>query len=138
MAMGKSKGHASDFEKAFGIPKTKIPDFLKDVIQKGKIMNEFMHGPVWIYNSDGIALWKYPPIEDDPVISPLNTKAMEMFTGYYEFDSNDMPCRFNEEREKSEKHTMLDIITKIIARLNEINDGSFIIEDYETERLKSL
>lgn len=36
---GKSKGHASDFEKAFGIPKTKIPDFLKDVIEKGKIIS---------------------------------------------------------------------------------------------------
>ena len=103
-----------------------------------KIMNEFMHSPVWVYNSDGIALWKYPPIDDDPVISALSTRAEEMFTSYYEFDSHDMPCWFNEEREKNEKHIMLDIITKIIARLNEINGGSFVIEDYETERLSEL
>ena len=33
---------------------------------------------------------------------------------------------------------MLDLIAQIVARLNEINDGSFVIEDLETERLKAL
>ena len=33
---------------------------------------------------------------------------------------------------------MTDIIRQILNRLNEINDGSFIVEDYETERLNSL
>ena len=103
-----------------------------------KIMNEFLRGPVWIYNSDGIALRKFPFIEDDPVIKELNDKAMNMFMNYYEFDSNNSPCWFNHEKEKKEKHEMLDIIKKIKERLNEINDGSFIIEDYETERLKNL
>lgn len=61
-----------------------------------------------------------------------------MYDEYYEFDSNNLPCRFNSEKEKSEKRVMLDIISKIIARLNEINDGTFIIEDSETERLNNL
>ena len=44
----------------------------------------------------------------------------------------------HQQKEKAEKEIMLDLITQIVARLNEINDGSFIIEDFETERLKAL
>lgn len=33
---------------------------------------------------------------------------------------------------------MLELITQIVARLNEINDGSFVIEDMESERLQAL
>ena len=33
---------------------------------------------------------------------------------------------------------MLELIQKIKNRLSEINDGSFIVEDYETERLEKL
>mgnify|MGYP006916131696 CR=1 FL=1 len=103
-----------------------------------KLMNDFMHDPVWVYNSDGIALYKYPPIEDDPVISALSAEAMEMFADYYEFDSHDVPCWFDHDKEKRERDQMLDLIERIIARLNEINNSSFVVEDCETERLKGL
>ena len=103
-----------------------------------KIMNDFLRGSVWVYNSDGIALYKYPPIDDDSVISALNSEAMEMFAGYYEFDAHDVPCWFDHDKEKRERNRMLDLIERIIARLNEINDGSFVVEDYETERLQGL
>ena len=33
---------------------------------------------------------------------------------------------------------MLDLIAQIVARLNEINDGSFVVEDLESERLRAL
>ena len=68
-----------------------------------KIMNEYLHGPIWVYNSNGISVWKYPLISDDPLLNVLNDKAMELFSGYYEFDSHDVPCWFNSEKEKAEK-----------------------------------
>ena len=68
----------------------------------------------------------------------LNDKAMELFSGYYEFDSHDVPCWFNSEKEKAEKDIMLNLISQIKNRLQEINDGSFVIEDLETERLNNL
>lgn len=103
-----------------------------------KIMNEYLHGPIWVYNSDGVSVWKHALIDDDPVLNELNKQAMEMFFEYYEFDSHDMPCWFNHSQEKEDKYVMLDIIRKILARLDEINDGSFVVEDLETERLNSL
>lgn len=103
-----------------------------------KIMNEYLHGPIWVYNSNGISVWKYPLISDDPLLNVLNDKAMELFSGYYEFDSHDVPCWFNSEKEKAEKDIMLNLISQIKNRLQEINDGSFVIEDLETERLNNL
>lgn len=36
---GKSPGHASDFEKAFGISRDQIPTFLNNIISNGKIIS---------------------------------------------------------------------------------------------------
>ena len=102
-----------------------------------KIMNEFLHSPIWTYE-DGIITDDPPIIENDKILQELCEKAMDMFMDYYEFDSHDMPCWFNEEKEKEEKDIMLSIIEQIISRLNEINDGSFVVEDYVTKYLKSL
>ena len=33
---------------------------------------------------------------------------------------------------------MISLFKQLINRLNELNDGSFIVEDYETERLEKL
>lgn len=103
-----------------------------------KIKNEYLHGPLWVYNEDEIPVWNPPLIENDPILKELNEKAEEMFSSYYEFDSHNLPCWFNKEQETADKDIMIDLIAKMIFRLNEINDGSFIIEDLETERLKSL
>lgn len=101
-------------------------------------MNEFLHGPIWVLNSDGISVWKYPLVEQDTVLKELNQKARKMFDSYYEFDSHDEPCWFNYEKEKAEKNKMLKLISDIKERLTEVNDGSFVVEDLETERLNNL
>lgn len=103
-----------------------------------RIMNEFLHGPIWVLDSDGISVWEYPLIDQDAVLNELNQAAGQMFDSYYEFDSHDEPCWFNHEKEKAEKNTMIELISRIKKRLDEINNGSFIVEDNETERLKNL
>lgn len=77
-------------------------------------------------------------IEQDCILTTLNENARQLFDPYYEFDSHDEPCWFNSDKEKADKDIMLDLIAKIVSRLNEINDGSFVVEDLETERLKAL
>lgn len=102
-----------------------------------KIMNEFIHSPIWTYE-DGIITEDLPIIENDVILQKLCEQASAMFTNYYEFGSHDLPCWFNHEKEKAEKEIMLGLITRIVARLNEINDGSFEVEDMESERLRAL
>lgn len=103
-----------------------------------KIMNEYLHGPIWVYGPDGVAVWDFPLLQKDPILSALNKQAMERYSAYYEFDSHDQACWVDLERQKADKEIMLDMITRLIDRLNEINDGSYVIEDCETERIKNL
>lgn len=70
---------------------------------KIRLTNEFLHGPIWVLNFDGISVWKYPLIEQDTVLSELNRTARPLFGSCYEFDSHDEPCWFNHEKEKAEK-----------------------------------
>ena len=101
-----------------------------------KIMNEYLHSPVWVYNSDGIDWYKL--VDEDPVLTTLGNQAMEMYSSYYLFNHNGQACYFDYEKERQDSKQLLDIIEKILARLNDINDGSFVIEDYVTSHLKSL
>lgn len=105
---------------------------------KIRLSNEFLHGPIWVMNSDGIPVQKHAIIENDPVLTELNHKAMQLYSSYFEFNSHGVSCWFNHEKEKNEKDVMLSIISQIKKRLEEINDGSFTVEDFETERLNNL
>lgn len=102
-----------------------------------KIMNEFLHSPIWTYEDDFVTD-DISIISEDEVLQGLCDKIENMFSGYYEFDSHNQACWFNSEKEKADKNIMLGLISKLIARLNELNDGSFVIEDLETVRLKNL
>ena len=104
-----------------------------------RIRLDYLQGPIWMSDIDtGEPLTGIEVIDNDLEIREPNRRAGQMFTSYYEFDTYDVPCWFDHEKEKAEKEIMLDLIAQIVARLNEINDGSFIIEDFETERLKAL
>ena len=81
---------------------------------KIRLMNEFLHGPIWVLNSDGISVWKYPLIEQDAVLSKLNQSARKLFDSYYEFDSHGEPCWFNHEKEKAEKNEAVKLTTPIV------------------------
>ena len=104
-----------------------------------KIQLDYLQGPIWISDIEtGEPMTGIDIVDSDKVLKSLNYAAGQMFSSYYEFDSHDVPCRFNYDKEKAEKGKMLDLINRIKKRLNEINDGSFTIEDFETERLKNL
>ena len=102
-----------------------------------KIMNEFIHSPLWIYDEEGI-IDEPEFIANDAKLQDLCSRVENMFSSYYEFDSHDKPCWFNYEKEKAEKNIMIELISLIKKRLDEISDGNFVIEDLETERLKNL
>lgn len=104
-----------------------------------KIQLDYLQGPIWISDAEtGEPMTGIDLIDNDAVLKSLNYKVGQMYSSYYEFDTNDAPCWFNYEKERAEKEMMLDLIAKIVARLEEINDGSFVIEDLETERLRAL
>lgn len=105
-----------------------------------RIMNEFLHGPVWVLDEEGIsaAEGSLSLVEDDADVRELNQEAGSLFDSYYEFDSHGEVCWFNEDRQREDAEHMLALVARLNARLGEINDGSFTVEDLETPFLSSL
>ena len=100
-----------------------------------KLMNEFLHGAVWVYK-DGLVS-SYELIDNDPIIAKLNEETEELYDSFFEFNSHEEGCYFNKELQLKTKEKMYDLIDKIKRRLEEINDGSFIVEDYIDEEYEN-
>lgn len=112
---------------------------MKNELQTIKIMLDYLQGPIWLSDSGtGEPITGISIIDTDPIIKELNYKCSELYNSYYEFDSHGEACWFNSEQEKADRDIMLDWISQLVSRLNELNDGSYVVEDLETERLKSL
>ena len=104
-----------------------------------KLENEYLRGAVWVLGEDGITTeGKLPLVENDPVVPEINEEIAEMYDSYLEFDSHDQGCWFNEEQRKADREKMLSLLATLRARLEEINDGSFVVVDYETPYLLAL
>ena len=105
-----------------------------------RISSEFLRGPVWtIDRRDGCPTYDLPPlVHDDPVVKALDKELGDMYSSYYEFDSHDQACWFDEERERRDKPRTLELLARLNARLAEINDGSFVVDDWETPRVQGL
>ena len=104
-----------------------------------KLMLDYLQGPIWISDvQTGRPMTGIKVIDDDEQIRRLNFEIQDMFDSYYEFDSHDQPCWFNEEQEKRDKPRMLELLGRLNARLSEINDGSFVVDDRETPRVEAL
>lgn len=95
-----------------------------------KIMNEFLHGPIWAYEN-GMARRIPAIVEEDAILKELNRSAGELFDSYYEFNSNGQACWFNEEKQRETRDEMSLLTASIVRRLDEINDGSYVVENLE-------
>lgn len=104
-----------------------------------KIQLDFLQGPIWISDVEtGQPMTGIDIIDNDEKLRKINYEISTLYSSYYEFDSHDQACWFNEEQEKKDKEKMISLLKQLIDRLNELNDGSFLVEDYETERLEKL
>ena len=104
-------------------------------------MLDFISGPLWkdIYDTKKKELVTgIDVVDDDGYIQNLNDEISDLYSSYYKINYNDEPVYFDKEQEKKDKYKMLDLLGKLIKRLDEVNDGSFEIDDRETKRVKNL
>lgn len=95
-----------------------------------RLANEFIHGPIWVYDENGWIRGNFPLVTDDAELKMLNREAAELHDSFYSDD-----CReYDEAGYKAAYPRMKQIIRKIIKRLDEINDGSFTIDDKVSNR----
>lgn len=104
-----------------------------------KIQLDFLQGPIWTSDPEtgrpqtGVAV-----VDNDETLRAINYDIQDLYDSYYEFDSHDQACWFNEEQERADKEKMLALLARLLARLDELNDGSFVVEDLETPRVREL
>lgn len=98
-----------------------------------KLMNEYLHGPIWVYGEEGIIRRKYPLIDSDEELKKLNEQARTLYDSFYSFNEDDSACVFDEDGYKAAYEEMIDIIKQIVQKLQSINNNDFVIEDYITK-----
>ena len=76
-------------------------------------------------------------IDNDLELNELNEKASALYSSFYEFDE-DEACRFNSAIAKEHLDELKELIAKIKNRLNNLNDGSFELNDMITDQLREL
>lgn len=104
-----------------------------------KIMFDYLHGPIWCCDEDGILyIEHFDVIKNDNVCRKLNEEAENMYSSYYEFDSHDLGCWFNYVQQFKDRFIMRDLLQKLVNRLNEINDGSYIVEPLALDEYNKL
>lgn len=104
-------------------------------------MLDFISGPIWkdIYDIKKKELVTgINVVDNDECVQKINDEIQDLYSSYYKIDYNDEPVYFDKEQEKKDKYKMLVLLEKLKKRLYEINDGSFEIDDKETERVKNL
>lgn len=106
-----------------------------------RIMLDFISGPLWkdIFDTKKKELVTgIDVVDNDECVQKINDEIQDLYSSYYKIDYNDEPVYFDKEQEKKDKYKMLDLLGKLMKRLDEVNDGSFEIDDRETERVKNL
>lgn len=78
-------------------------------------------------------------VDEDVTLQKLDKDISDLWCSLWTNDPNSPgEMRFDEIREKELAPKLLEMIQKLIYRLNEINDGSFEVDDMITNHLKSL
>ncbi len=102
---------------------------------------ELVFGPILKNNQleDGTFSSGSKIVDDDLILKNLDRKINDLWCTLYSKDeTNDSGFHFDEVKEKELAPQLLEMINKLIDRLNEINDGSYEVEDMITDHLKSL
>ena len=100
-----------------------------------KIKLDYLHGPIWKDRIDldtGISYTGIHVIDNDETLQELDMAAMTLYSSFYHFDN---PEAFEFHMDKEQGERLLHIMEDILKRLDEINDGTFVVEDEETTRL---
>lgn len=64
-----------------------------------------------------------PEIGNDWALQALNDQICELHTSCCGLDSHDQPCWLDEEGRKAGKPRMIELSSKLYARITELNDG---------------
>lgn len=97
-----------------------------------RLLLDYDEGPIWPNYINPFTFEKssgVKTIDNDAIVNEISDKMSNMYDNYYEFNTLNSECFFNDKKFLEEKNIMLSLLNKLIKRLDEINDGSYTIRD---------
>ena len=108
----------------------------KDVIE---LRLDYWQGLIWGSDIEtGKPLTGIDVIDNDEEIRKLNYEIYDLYDSFIIWDEDSIPQDFDYDKARANKDKMLDLLKKLNDRLNEINDGSYVVDDRLTEYYKKL
>ena len=102
-------------------------------MKKLELCLDIWAGPIWhmVYDAETgeIIGETIKVVEEDEKVQKLNKKIQEMFSELYDLSGENHPNYFDFEGLERLKPEFRKLMQALKDRLNEINDGSFIVED---------
>lgn len=102
---------------------------------------EFLFGPIQKFeeNENGDLVTGIRVIDEDDIIQKLDYEINDLWCSLWTKDDNESSgMRFDKLREKALAPELIELITQLLNRLNEINDGTYEVEDMISDHLRSL
>ena len=102
---------------------------------------DFIFGPISkdFQDENGNEITGIKVVDEDQISQKFDKEINDLYCSLWIPNVNEPSgYSFNDEGEKELAPKLLSLIERLIDRLNEINDGSFEIEDMITDHLKSL
>lgn len=97
-----------------------------------RLLLDYCEGPIWPNISNPYTFEKSTGIkfiDEDKIIKEISIKMRNLYDNYYEFETHDVACWFDNEKFLKEKNIMLALLEQLKLRLEELNDVSYIIVD---------
>ncbi|MCD8195047.1 MAG: hypothetical protein LUD22_01945 [Coprobacillus sp.] len=107
----------------------------KDGMINVEICNIYGGSLVYRAENDNILNNPIAIISEDKEINALATQITDLYMSYFNPSINRKG--FDKKREKQSMRETLDLTSKLIERLNEVNDGSYVVMDYISLRLQN-
>lgn len=91
---------------------------------------DFNQGAIWISDQEtGEPITGISIIDSNKEIALLNKKISDLYSSYYELNTKESACVFNNDKFLADKDKMLKMLSDLKILLEKINDGSYEIED---------
>lgn len=102
---------------------------------------DFIFGPLGkdFEDENGKEITGIKIVDNDEISQKLDKEINELYSSLWVPNEKESSgYSFDENKEKELAPKLLELIKKLVSRLNEINDGSFEIDDMVSDHLISL
>lgn len=106
-------------------------------MQEVKIKFDFSNGPIWKEKYDIAShelLTGIDILDNDEALTVLNDRAKKEYSSLYSF-GKDGRVNFDKEAFEKKKLVLYSLVKTIILRMNDLNDGSFVVIDEISAKL---